>query len=941
MKHTFKTLLKSGVCLMLVFCMLLGFAPATALTAQAAGEKQNALIYVSIGDSMTNGYCLEGYDGESGAVNYAKASYANQFAAHLAGYTGTIQDDQVIFTGSNGTVDHRQLATSGMRAEDVHWVLTLDYQDEELIKDLYDFDYNKLSGNGWNSNTWYKTLGFKAGDRRTWADLVDSDYRYADAAAKILQVYNSGENGKYFQSSYAGSDEISKAKAGLSNDTYYPVGSQVNEIGGYKYLQISTEFFQKSMADADIISLAVGNTNFGTFMLSEIMDVVMDPNDDTFRNRFKIEEAMALADDFAEAKVGAMKNTDAYKKLMASCVGLANGDATKEAKIEIIVEYCVTSYMIGYIGMVNRILELNPDAQIIIMGLMNAYEEQNGEVKKDTLGELVEIIYTPMNDFLEALPTELMASKSAEDQAKYENAKFYYAEAPHVSCMVDVFGDDFYTKNNKTVTYPGLLNGTEGYTANLSSIVRARFVEEIVCGDMIFAALGMDKEYSQDTVKNFMKGAAAYDMMTPVQKALAAISDANAAKEYALYLAFENAMIRSGTQNITLHSLATLSDIGGVFENAYPGIQAAIGAASVNYVGYAYTALAGVVEQSVEQQVNAAGYPIDFTVTADEIKNLVNAADDDARTAAAKVIAENAAKEIFIPTAVNTAAEGIETVFEGIVDGVKEMLGVTASLTAVDYYNFLHESNLTELDFNAKKQLLADWAADGYNDQLVYTAEYTNLESYINKAYGMTIGSMVLQKALSDQESESAQGFALIAKYGLMLQRDAMIRQAINAHETLGPVVAQIAAGISGNGSLTADNANQIAYLLALPKTMSDAMYDNTDLRGALAMNARILLGTGAGGHPSVGGHNALYSSLVKAFPEIPVLTIAGDVNGDGKITSKDLSDLRQYLANYDYDTDTSSVQVSNGADFNGDGKIDSNDLNALRQYFANYDYED
>ena len=65
-----------------------------------------------------------------------------------------------------------------------------------------------------------------------------------------------------------------------------------------------------------------------------------------------------------------------------------------------------------------------------------------------------------------------------------------------------------------------------------------------------------------------------------------------------------------------------------------------------------------------------------------------------------------------------------------------------------------------------------------------------------------------------------------------------------------------------------------------------------------------------------------------------------GDVNGDGVIDGFDAIRLKKYLTEYDYDTETSSVEVFRGADVNGDGKIDGFDLIRLKKYLANYDYE-
>ena len=259
-------------------------------------QQDKPLVYVSIGDSMTNGYGLDGYDGNSGVVNYAKQTYANQFAAYLAGYTGVIEDDQVIFIGENGTVDHRQLAMSGMRAEDLHWALKLDYSDEELIQKLWQC---QCDGNSWQDaikEKWFGELGFQVGDYRTWTDMVDSNYRYADGAARILNTYhNNVANSQYFQSSYADGIDLNAIKTGVAGNTYFPESAADKKVMGPAYLQISTEFYQQSVKDADIISLALGNTNFGTYMLAEIMEISMSNNVTQFPSRYDIEDVFRLA----------------------------------------------------------------------------------------------------------------------------------------------------------------------------------------------------------------------------------------------------------------------------------------------------------------------------------------------------------------------------------------------------------------------------------------------------------------------------------------------------------------------------------------------------------------------------------------------------------------------------------------------------------------------
>ncbi len=70
-----------------------------------------------------------------------------------------------------------------------------------------------------------------------------------------------------------------------------------------------------------------------------------------------------------------------------------------------------------------------------------------------------------------------------------------------------------------------------------------------------------------------------------------------------------------------------------------------------------------------------------------------------------------------------------------------------------------------------------------------------------------------------------------------------------------------------------------------------------------------------------------------------PIITY-GDPTDDMIVDSRDLVLIRKFMANFDYDTNTSTVEVAGGADTNGDGGIDARDLVLLRQYFANYDYD-
>ena len=73
----------------------------------------------------------------------------------------------------------------------------------------------------------------------------------------------------------------------------------------------------------------------------------------------------------------------------------------------------------------------------------------------------------------------------------------------------------------------------------------------------------------------------------------------------------------------------------------------------------------------------------------------------------------------------------------------------------------------------------------------------------------------------------------------------------------------------------------------------------------------------------------------------IPKLTfVVGDATGDGKINGLDIIRIKNYLAAYDYDTETSTVEIAPGANCTGDKKINGLDVIRLKNYLAAYDYD-
>ena len=94
---------------------------------------------------------------------------------------------------------------------------------------------------------------------------------------------------------------ITTAQNKLKNDKYYPgngLTDSKNLFGAEgRWLRFVSEFYQDSVADADVITLALGNTNFGTIMFDTIKDIFLNPTaKNWFPSRYHIDEVYLMAD---------------------------------------------------------------------------------------------------------------------------------------------------------------------------------------------------------------------------------------------------------------------------------------------------------------------------------------------------------------------------------------------------------------------------------------------------------------------------------------------------------------------------------------------------------------------------------------------------------------------------------------------------------------------
>ena len=493
---------------------------ATEHTHESVDITKEPIKYVSLGDSMTNGYGLDGYKLNSGVETYGEKSYANQFADWLAQDTKT-------------KVDHAQLAMSGMRVEDLHWLLELDYDNPEVIdviETLISRNDEWKNGSKECEKLWNST--FTSGDFWTLDECIN--HGRIDATYKAIV----GEGGFEAKVSEEYKNELGE-KLGVNYN---------NKPSRAAKIALIAKYYQEHVAAADIISLGIGNGNLGVFGFGRILDAIeFDDGKIVAEGVYNVESAIHELDPATQELI-----LDLKAELMANVAGVmpeGYGDNGTLSKLADAAVYIGLSMVLNYMGTYDAIIAMNPDVELIQVGIMNTFAEE-GEAEGVSIGTLMDVVVTPMNAFLAAYPTY----KQLADE-DYADAKFYYAEADRVECMVEVYGQDFYLEDG---------------TPNPDSIIRDRFVESIV-------GYNDDGEWVTGTVWGLLKDVSFagnklvpvtfqeimdYEKMNDAEKAEFAVTNAVKVISISVYLAVEKAIIESRDSSVSLDAILGLGNLG-------------------------------------------------------------------------------------------------------------------------------------------------------------------------------------------------------------------------------------------------------------------------------------------------------------------------------------------------------------------------------------------
>ncbi len=377
MKGNLLKILRHGIALVVTLCMIIGFAPAVAF----AAETTETVKYVSLGDSMTNGYGMPGYD-HYGYLHNVPNTYP-ELLAEKYGWK------------------HIPLAISGVRAEDLQFLLEFPWDDKDAVAvaertpgmDGYTaakhgVNYKELWWTETHSAKWYDT--FNSGDYYTWQESIQHN-RF--------------------------------------NDTYFDTMAQ-NGKGYGAGVENLSRMFQESVADADVISLAVGNANFGVFMRSRIVNAMAMMGGNAGGNMWLDLDRILAQCDAKTASIALQARGMMIDTLQSSDLDEETANAMADA-----ATYTVASFLVSYDRVIKLIMESNPDAEVIIMGLMNTLKGMQimYEGKVIDLGQLMSAVIDLLNVYLCGVPV------SFQDSGAYPDAAFYFASASEVNMWVEEY----------------------------------------------------------------------------------------------------------------------------------------------------------------------------------------------------------------------------------------------------------------------------------------------------------------------------------------------------------------------------------------------------------------------------------------------------------------------------------------------------------------------
>ncbi len=181
---------------------------------------------------------------------------------------------------------------------------------------------------------------------------------------------------------------------------------------------------QDAVAAADVIALGVGNADINIYAVNNVLGVIgKDVVGIGSVSYGTLEGALANCD--ALTRNAAMQVYDNLYGKLESAISERVTDAELVTTLLDILVYSAVSFVANYSAILEEVATVNPDATVMIVGLVNMLDgmviEYNGHTIE--LGRYFGYVIEALNAYLAAVPTAMQMN------GEYEGVTFLYAEA--------------------------------------------------------------------------------------------------------------------------------------------------------------------------------------------------------------------------------------------------------------------------------------------------------------------------------------------------------------------------------------------------------------------------------------------------------------------------------------------------------------------------------
>ncbi|MBE5955453.1 MAG: hypothetical protein E7253_03275 [Lachnospiraceae bacterium] len=582
------------------------------------------------------------------------------------------------------------------------------------------------------------------------------------------------------------------------------------------------EEYQNAVKNADTISLGIGNDTFGTYFSTYLTDALQ--NREQTINKVESDMKSMIAECRTEIQSVIQKLLSVLYNILEISLSenIDDGDPTVISELEVFADaviYVSVRYLVDYTKTIEAILHMNPDAELILISLMDMDAAKTQNIYPDlaetdiSVVSVLNSIIEPLNVYVAALP----AIMQMINNPLYQNAVFYYAESADIEWM---FTEEY-----------GLVPSEQGHEALFQAVKKS---------------YASDYEARTQTMKNMVTMLENYLLYTPDEVKV----------EVSHYVSIGDASVTetAGKEEVTTFSQQLAQELKLKDEQFI----------DLGQEGVTTADLFKIVEEHTDNIQNADLITIGVSINAMLVESLKAAKED---------VLQEYDWNKYLP--------------EEAVLFVEEKL-----------------SNL-ELELRSNKEL------EAYVPMIVALVEGLGYR-YVEFAFEYP----ELVKEIHGYADDDAQ----VILIGMHNPMKGLSFEGINIGEYVEYLTAL------GNIHLN-------AYSLISPNTLfiSAPEVDTFAKHITYHNNLLFLLNLVNGSHfnaqfATEEGHTYIKDQILDA---VDIIGTWGDVNRDGKVTSKDAVELLKYLVHL---TDASELDLQ-VADLNGDDKVNSKDAVLILQY--------